>query len=290
MDDLRATIIIFDGVLSLAQALACGLSPSAVDRLVRSGEWIRIARGVFLVSGHLRSDRAQARIAVLSVGAQAVLGGAAAAWWLGIHPARPRRHLVFTGARGQHRRASSTTVVAHRNLQSADVVVHNGLRVTAAALTVLDAAVALGIEVIDRALLMRRVTVEELRDAHARYPKRHGSGTVAGFLELIADGTRSVAERVLTGLLDDADITGWVAGLRWRAFEIDLAFPELKLAIEVDGFAFHRDVTTFQYDRTRRNALVADGWVVLNFTWADLIERPDDVIAQIRSALARLAA
>jgi very-short-patch-repair endonuclease len=45
----------------------------------------------------------------------------------------------------------------------------------------------------------------------------------------------------------------------------------------------------FQRDRRRQNRLIAAGWTVLRFTWWDLTERPDDVLAQIRAAVARLA-
>lgn len=83
----------------------------------------------------------------------AALGGVAAAWWLGLHPKEPRKHLVFTGSHGAHSRSSATAVVRHRRLTDADVTTHADLRVTAAALTVLDASAELGIAVLDSALL-----------------------------------------------------------------------------------------------------------------------------------------
>ncbi|WP_431816518.1 hypothetical protein [Gordonia jacobaea] len=36
--------------------------------------------------------------------------------------------------------------------------------------------------------------------------------------------------------------------------------------------------------------LIAKGWTVLNFTWSDLVERPDYVIASIEAALEAAAA
>ena len=64
--------------------------------------------------------------------------------------------------------------------------------------------------------------------------------------------------------------------------------PRRGVALEVDGMAYHVDVDVdrFRRDRLRRNDLVALGWTVLRFTWADLTERPGYVIAMIR----RLAA
>jgi very-short-patch-repair endonuclease len=41
----------------------------------------------------------------------------------------------------------------------------------------------------------------------------------------------------------------------------------------------------FRRDRQRQNAVVLAGWTVLRFTWHDLTQRPNEVIAEIRLAL-----
>jgi REase_MTES_1575 len=51
---------------------------------------------------------------------------------------------------------------------------------------------------------------------------------------------------------------------------VDFAYPELRLAIEVDGYEAHSSVEAFRHDRTRQNALVACGWTVLRFTWTEV--------------------
>ena len=63
--------------------------------------------------------------------------------------------------------------------------------------------------------------------------------------------------------------------------EIDFADPELKIAIEVDGRAFHSDRRSFERDRVRQNMLVIEGWVVLRFTWERIVSDPDGVIAEV---------
>ncbi|MFT4127552.1 MAG: DUF559 domain-containing protein [Gordonia sp. (in: high G+C Gram-positive bacteria)] len=286
--DLNEFIVRHDAVLSTQQAQQF-LSRSAVLRRINAQDWKRVAPRVYLVAGHPRSARAQARIAVLSVGDDAVLGGAAAAWWLGLHDKEPSRHLVFTGARGRHQRRSATARVRHRVLNPADVIEHGGLRVTAHELTVLEAAVDVGISVIDSALLRGSVSLDDLVSVHERYPGRIGVAAVSRFLHLLRDGARSEGERILAGLFVDARITGWTANHPASGYVIDFAFPELRLAVEMDGCGFHRDLVAFQHDRTRRNALVLDGWVVLNFTWADLLERPQHVVRQVRTVIDRLS-
>jgi very-short-patch-repair endonuclease len=66
---------------------------------------------------------------------------------------------------------------------------------------------------------------------------------------------------------------------------VDVAFGQVRLAIEVDGWAFHTTPARFQRDRQRQNRLVAAGWTVLRFTWHDLTDRPDYVLATVRALL-----
>lgn len=66
--------------------------------------------------------------------------------------------------------------------------------------------------------------------------------------------------------------------------EIDFADPLLKIAIEVDGRAFHSDRQSFERDRERQNMLVVLGWVVLRFTWERIVNDPEGVLAEIATA------
>lgn len=79
-------------------------------------------------------------------------------------------------------------------------------------------------------------------------------------LRQAADGACSQAERVLHRLLRGAKLDGWVVNhlvmLSGVEYWIDVAFLTRRLAIEVDGWAWHSDVDRFAHDRRRQNALV----------------------------------
>ena len=90
-------------------------------------------------------------------------------------------------------------------------------------------------------------------------------------------------------LLDAAGITGW-AGNYWLtlpagSFRIDVAFPALRIAIEVDGWAFHRTKERRDRDMIKANALSSAQWRLLTFSWEDVTQRPDYVLAAITSLL-----
>ena len=104
-------------------------------------------------------------------------------------------------------------------------------------------------------------------------------------LQAAGGGARSEAERLLHQILRRANITGWKANYRVGGYRVDVGFPAAKLALEVDGFAFHSGVDEFQVDRTRQNAIVLLGWQVLRFTWLDLTEYPERVAAIVRTAI-----
>jgi very-short-patch-repair endonuclease len=85
-------------------------------------------------------------------------------------------------------------------------------------------------------------------------------------------------------LLREAGITGWRTNYPVGGYKVDVAFPRQKVAIEVDGWAHHSDSGDFHHDRVRQNNISLLGWQVLRFTWLDLVEYPQRVIAVIRSA------
>jgi very-short-patch-repair endonuclease len=68
-----------------------------------------------------------------------------------------------------------------------------------------------------------------------------------------------------------------------------VAFRDVKVAIEIGGWAWHVDQDRFVNDRRKGNAPVRAGWVVLRFTWHDLTGSPHAVIAQIAAALVQAA-
>jgi very-short-patch-repair endonuclease len=116
-------------------------------------------------------------------------------------------------------------------------------------------------------------------------PRQPRFGAAKQLLAAASDCAASAAERTARSLLREANLTGWRTHYRVSCYELDLAFPERQVAIEVDGWAWHHDARSFQRDRQRQNALVLAGWTVLRFTWADLNHRPGQVIAEIRDAL-----
>ncbi len=273
-----------DGVITLAQAASAGMHPEAVRRRVVSGRWRRLSPGVFFADDRPFTDAARIRAAVWSYGPTATASGASAAWWHRLVGAAPDR-VEVTVPRAANGRRRPGTKLRRRDLPTADVTELRGLQVTALPLTALEAGIQRGgVPILDRAL-QRDAELRELWRAQLRNKGRYGSPRARMLLQAADDGARSAPERLFISLLKAAGITGWKANYPIAGYVVDVAFLLQKVAIEIDGWAFHSDVTDFVNDRNRQNKLALLGWQVLRFTWWDLTEHPERVIAQVRRAI-----
>jgi very-short-patch-repair endonuclease len=277
-----------DGVLTLAQARDAGLDRQAVYRRVKSGQWRRCSPGVLFVDDRPFTDAARVRAAVWGYGEHAAGSGLTAAWWHGLTRFAPDI-VEVTVPRASNGRAHPATRVRRRDLASPDVVERLRLRVTALPLTVVEASARPGGAKLMDSALQRHVDLGDLWRAHLRNKGRYGSPASRRLLQAASDGARSAAERLLVKLLREAGITGWRTNYPVAGYKVDVGFPASKVALEADGWAFHSDQEDFQIDRERQNAITLLGWQVLRFTWLDLVEYPQRVIAIIRGALRRAA-
>jgi hypothetical protein len=155
-------------------------------------------------------------------------------------------------------------------------------------------------EALDRAHGRGIVSVASVKtalDAVARQGRR-GVGVMRRVLEphLACEPVAGVFEARMARLLASQELPPAVPEYEvWTdagAFvaRVDFAYPELRLAIEVDGYAAHSSVDAFRRDRTRQNALVAAGWTVLRFTWTEVNGNSPHVGRTIRTTRRRLAA
>jgi very-short-patch-repair endonuclease len=138
-------------------------------------------------------------------------------------------------------------------------------------------------------LRSRQATLQHLHEALAATPYRRGNLQRRLLVLESRANPWSPPERLAHRLLRDAGITGWVGNLRvmicGHSYYVDIGFPEINLAVEIDGREFHTAAADFERDRWRQNELVNAGWRVLRFTARMLEETPHLVLAVITEAL-----
>lgn len=65
----------------------------------------------------------------------------------------------------------------------------------------------------------------------------------------------------------------------------DFAYPEEMVAIEADSAAWHLGREYWQRDLAVNNQLAALGWIVLRFTWHQVVKEPSSVADTISGVL-----
>ncbi|GAA1829738.1 type IV toxin-antitoxin system AbiEi family antitoxin domain-containing protein [Pseudonocardia ailaonensis] len=283
--DLDSVLRAQAGVVTAAQARACDLAPRTVGRRVAEGSWRRLHPGVFLVGGHRHTVEVRVRAAWLWAGG--AVSGPAAAWWHGMLPTAPEI-VDLSVLRDRSPRAGLR--IRRRRIPEEDLATVSGIRLTGRARTALETAAALpdGGVFLDRAL-QRYVGFAAVSEAYSRMLGAHGSAEAGRLLAAAADRAASRAERKVVTILRAAGLTGWELHLPFGPFELDVAFPEARVALEIDSWAWHTDVERFRTDRRKGNAVVTAGWTLLRFTWHDLDRAPERVVREIRTALDRAA-
>lgn len=276
------------GLFTARQALRAGMTPEQVRHRRRTGLWVPFA-GAALRHRALAPDALVDAFAVALTWPDAVtcLASAARVHRLPV-PAGPVDAFVPTSRRSQ------INIHQHRyRLEPADVVRQAGLAVTSLPRTVLDCLGLLPQRAAEELLIWtctrRLATPAELTALLNARPRLVGNGQRRALLANAAGGAMSVAERRLHRILRAAGIGGWTAGARVHDRHgligiVDVLFPVERVAIEVDGMAYHGEAS-FQGDRTRQNRLVCTGFTVLRFTWQDLVDRPQMVRRVVDDAL-----
>ncbi|SOC49146.1 Protein of unknown function [Blastococcus aggregatus] len=131
----------------------------------------------------------------------------------------------------------------------------------------------------------RRTSVGEVRAELVAVPRQPGLDPLRRLLDDAGAGSHSHLEvlgvRVLRAAALPEPQRQYGIELPGGVLHVDLAWPEVRLAVEFDGAAFHSGRDDWQRDLRRDAALAALGWVVLRFSYADVSERPARCVAQI---------
>jgi very-short-patch-repair endonuclease len=143
---------------------------------------------------------------------------------------------------------------------------------------------------LDRAFQQKWIKPADIERRLEEQAGRWGNRRLAQLLRESVPGAEAESERRAQQLLRRAGIQGWEGNfpivLAGNRFRIDIAFPELKIAIEIDGWAFHRTKKRRDRDNRKRNLLARTGWTVLTFSWEDIVDRPDYFLSSVAELLA----
>jgi very-short-patch-repair endonuclease len=266
-----------------------------LHRRLKTRKWAEVVPGVYRVEGAPLDWRAHLK---------------AIAWWLGRDYAFS--HETAAALRGFDRFKEGPLVVSVtrrvnakapivvrevKQLAASDLESLDGMRVTNPTRTLLDLSGTVRHDAdlraaVDQALRCKWTTVERLEQALERTIRRPGLCRLRPYVHQLAGGdgpSESELEALVYELLEGSGlprpVRQRVVKVGHRLRRLDFCFPEWRVIIEADGYAWHSTPKAFEADRRRRNSLVARGFIVLNWTWTALQERPGELIAELASVL-----
>ncbi len=262
------------GVVTRGQLLAAGIERTLIDRRIRTGVLRVVHRGIYLF-GPVEAPLGREQAAVLACGPDAFLQRASAAHIWGLTGAERRPHPVQVATpAGRRRRRPGIEVRSVEMIEARELTKFEGVPTTTPPRTLRDLAAEVHPGTLERAIaeaIARGLTtMAELRDLACRHAGRPGAGAFREVLQGGVSFTRSKAERLFLRLVRRAGMPDPKVNARVAGYEVDFFWPDRRLAVEVDGRAFHVSPRAFERDRLRDAELDAAGVRVLRVTWRQL--------------------
>ncbi|HKA03066.1 MAG TPA: type IV toxin-antitoxin system AbiEi family antitoxin domain-containing protein [Acidimicrobiales bacterium] len=279
------------GLFTTRQAVTAGFTPRQLDRRVAAGRLDHLGQGVYGLAGHEPSWERTVQAAVLAVGDKAVVSHLAAARLLGFDGFRAGP-VELTVPRGRRARTPLARVHTTQVLPSTDVVTVGRFNLTSGARTIIDIATRVNERQLTAAIgsaVRDGWTSEEVL---ARRVAQLGGRRGVAILRAALAGPigHSYLERRFLTLVHDAGLATprtQVAFRGERVMRVDAFWEREGVVVEVMGHRYHCTAIDLQRDAQRRVELQELGFEMLEFTAADVLERPTYVISRLTRALRR---
>jgi len=286
------------GVVSRREAMDLGATPRMIHWRLATGRWQELHPGVYRLAGAPRTWRQHVLAACISCGLKAFASHRAAGALRHLDGVEQGR-IEVTVLRGARTRRTGVLIHETPSIPEIDVEVVDSIPATAPTRTLIDLAALIPKDAVEAALddaLRRGLTSLPRLSWRLGDLARRGRPGVAVIRALIDARTDapvpgSALEKRFEALVRRARLPVPVPqhAIRVRGKLIalvDFAYPEIRLAIEVDGYRWHSGRARWEHDLARRNRLTSIGWRVIHVTLRQLQTRPDDVAQTIAAAMA----
>lgn len=287
-------------VFAWRQARDAGLHDMTIAQRLGRGRYRKLLPGVLAEAGAPDRWEARAMAALLAVGGEVVLARGSAARVLGLDVPRPALEGLHLLVRQRtFPTLSGVTVHRTRNLTDEDVVRTGPLATTSAPRTIVDLACELGPVALRRTVadaVRRGLTgPTELRTLSRRLGRVRGKRQLLALVDELSPLDRDCRSELETrflrlmrgeGLAPTA-MNHPVEDADGRRRVIDAVYLPERVPVELDSRLAHGTLLDWHDDLRRENAVVLTGWrPFLRFSWADVTQRPGEVVADVRRALA----
>ncbi len=284
------------GVVTRDACIRAGISSASWYRAHRDGMLEPLHRNVARMVGTPRTRQQAVCAAVLAAGRGALASHRSAAFLWGIP--RPDVDPVDVLLPDRARRASLSPVVVHRPSDLGDLnpVRRQGIPVTNVLRTLCDLGAVDARSVnaaVGHVVTTGLASPASLRQALERHARRGRAGVVAlrdALDDWVIDGkpVDSVLEPAMHRLLrrhrlPPAEFHAVICG-----YEVDFWLIGTPVVLECDGWTWHgRQRSVFERDKVRDAELAASGYIVVRFTFRQIMRHPGREAERIRQVVHR---
>ena len=191
---------------------------------------------------------------------------------------------------------SGVRVHRSRMLDPVDFTVVDGIPVTTVARTLLDLAGVVSEQhlarAVDRAERLELFDLAAIEDLLLRARGKRGAAVlrrvIAEYRPLnVHEGLEELfAALVKSGLLAQPRYNAFVDGER-RTHQVDAYWPEHRLVVELDSYAFHRSRADLKRDADKQADLELAGHRVTRLTWDDVVTNVDRTLRRLHRLLSQ---
>jgi very-short-patch-repair endonuclease len=263
--------------------LDAGLTADEIRQRLENGSLLPQYRGVYRVGHIAPSLEARYLAAVRACGPGAALSGKAAARLYELIRGSSPRPEVTTRSRRR------VPAVITRRSNAIETTTFRGIPITTVPRTLVDLAGRLSLDDLARACheagVKYRTTPAQVDSALERRPRAKGAAQLRKVLYGDVHVSLSKLEaRFLEVLRDD----GLILPVTNRVLDgrrVDCHWPDQRLTVELDGYRYHRSRHAWEQDRRREREARARGDDFRRYTYGDVFESPDAMLAELRAVI-----
>jgi len=269
-----------------AELLGAGVTHAQIRHRLTRGALIVVYPGVYRVGHRAPSVEASYLAAVRACGADAALSGMSAAWLLGLVKGRVPHPDVTAPT---ERRIDGVRTRRSRSLDPRDRMTWKGVPVTSVARTLVDIAPARTEDELVRACheagVRFRTTPAQVEAALARRPRAPGAGKLRRIMHGEVRVALSRLESRFLIRLRHASLPLPETNCRAGGRRVDCRWAAHRLTVELDSYRYHASRHAWESDHRRAREAYARGDEFRRYTYADVFEEPDLMLAELQALL-----
>ena len=301
------------GVFRRSDLRTWGVDPGVIEAMLRRRWWTRLHHGVFVDTTTLEAatssqdlHRIHAAATLAAIAGPAYLFATSASLQHGmpfdrdllgpVHIVRPRGH----DSRALRRRLTATdrlepAIVHQHDLSDDDVVTVDGLPTVARPLAALSTAALArpdwAVVTLDAACWQSPATLDRLPALAQEWGRLRGIGTVRQVLPLVRCGAQTPLEtlsrlRLVRGGLPEPRLQVPLHDHGGLIGYADMLWDDFGVVGEADGALKYTIGQVLLDEKLREDRIRALGFIVVRWTWNDILRDPKRVVARILAAAA----